>query len=261
MQHAVPAAGDGDMRGEVLHFDEGQGFGYISGADGNPYTFRREDLRRQVPIAKGMSVEFEGSAGQARNVFLIHDLAAATQSAAAPSPWPAAVAPPAVPAVGSQQFGRDGHLDGTPSMGLWSYFWNCLTTNYVTFRGRARRKEYWGYFLFWTISMVVIMGAGLFLDAAGGRLGNDMPIASVSAFGLFMLATLLPSLAVTVRRIHDIGLSGWFYLLVLVPYVGSLIVFVFSLIPTQTYPNKWGPVPAGIRIPPPYMPTPTPPAT
>ncbi len=43
------------MRGEVLHFDEGQGFGYISGADGNPYTFRREDLRRQTAIAKGMT--------------------------------------------------------------------------------------------------------------------------------------------------------------------------------------------------------------
>lgn len=250
------------MRGEVLHFDEGQGFGYISGADGNPYTFRREDLRRQVPISKGMTVEFEGAAGQARNVFLIHDLAAAAPPAASRSPWPSAAATPAVPAAASQQFGRYGHLDATPSMGLWGYFWNSLTTNYVTFRGRARRKEYWGYFLFWTIAMVVITGAAVAIDAAADNLySNDPPMVTIVAVVIFFLGTLLPSLAVTVRRIHDIGLSGWFYLLVLVPYVGSLIVFVFSLIPTQTYPNKWGPVPAGIRIPPPYVPGPTPPAT
>jgi uncharacterized membrane protein YhaH (DUF805 family) len=51
---------------------------------------------------------------------------------------------------------------------------------------------------------------------------------------------------VTVRRIHDLGLSGWFYLLVFVPYVGSLIIFVFTVMPTQKNENKWGPVPAGI---------------
>ncbi|MDO8933008.1 MAG: DUF805 domain-containing protein, partial [Rhodocyclaceae bacterium] len=62
-------------------------------------------------------------------------------------------------------------------------------------------------------------------------------------------------------RLHDIGLSGWFYLLVFVPSVGSLIIFVMTLIPSQKHDNKWGPVPHGIRIPAPYTPTPTPTAT
>lgn len=250
------------MRGEVLHFDEGQGFGYISGADGNPYTFRREDLRRQGPIAKGMTVEFEGSAGQARNVLPIHDLAAGGSSAAAPSPWQA-TAPAPAPSV--PQFGRDGQLEPLQSTSLWSYFKGCLTEKYATFRGRARRKEYWGYFLFWQIAMIVLVGGGFALDAAADRLGSDFPIVGATVFGVFMLATLLPSLAVSIRRIHDIGLSGWFYLLILVPYVGGLIILVFSLIPSQTWPNKWGPVPTGIRIPPPFVPppaaAPTPPAT
>ena len=50
------------------------------------------------------------------------------------------------------------------------------------------------------------------------------------------------------RRQHDIGLSGWFYLLILIPYVGGLIIFVFTLIPSQKHDNKWGPVPYGVRV-------------
>ena len=65
---------------------------------------------------------------------------------------------------------------------------------------------------------------------------------------LFLLATFLPGLALVVRRQHDIGLSGWFYLLVLIPYVGGLIVFVFTLIPSQKHDNKWGPVPYGVKV-------------
>jgi len=67
-----------------------------------------------------------------------------------------------------------------------------------------------------------------------------------------VLATIVPSIAITVRRQHDIGLSGWFYLLILLPYLGGMIIFVFSLIPSQKHENKWGPVPAGVRLPAPY---------
>lgn len=248
------------MRGEVLHFDEVQGFGFISGADGNPYTFRREDLRRQTPISKGMAVEFESSAGQAKGVFPIRvmDQAAPVSRPSVPSVAAPGAAFSAAAANDSQQFGRYGHLDDAAATGLWGYFWRCLTTNFVTFRGRARRKEYWGYFLFWLIAMFVVSGIGLALDGGAGFLdGSEVPVFTISAVALFILATLLPSLAVTIRRIHDIGLSGWFYLLVFVPYVGSMIIFVFSLIPTQTHANKWGPVPAGIRVPPPFTPPPT----
>ncbi|TIW32039.1 MAG: DUF805 domain-containing protein, partial [Mesorhizobium sp.] len=47
------------MRGEVLHYDEDQGFGFITGADGNRYTFAREDLRREASMARGTAIEFQ----------------------------------------------------------------------------------------------------------------------------------------------------------------------------------------------------------
>ncbi len=225
------------MRGEVLHYDEAQGFGFISGADGNRYTFRREDLRREATLTKGTAVEFEARDGQASNVFSIR----ATVQAA----------PPSVP----QQFGRNASagfeppamISGPPALGLWGYFRRCFGSSYANFRERARRKEYWGYYLFWMLSFFVLMAASIALDAAMGNLsGNDVPFVTMIVSVLFVLASIVPSIAVTVRRIHDIGLSGWFYLLIFLPYVGGIIIFVFSLIPSQAHENKWGPVPAGI---------------
>lgn len=243
------------MRGEVLHYDEGQGFGFITGSDGSRYTFTREDLRREAPMSKGTQVEFQASGGQARDVFAIR-----AQLGAAP----AAAASPAAP-----HFGRDAVSSTTASVppasasagpaptGLWNSFWLGITSNYANFRGRARRKEYWGFYLFWIAFFVLAAVAGLVADSAAGNLDiyGEIPVGVVIAIVGFVLVTFIPCVAITVRRQHDIGLSGWFFLLILVPYVGNLIVFVFSLIPSQTHENKWGPVPAGIRIPQPFTPT------
>jgi len=246
------------MRGEVLHYDQTQGFGFAAGADGNRYTFAREDLRGTAIPDKGTQIEFQPSGSQARDVFAIHAQVGVAQTAAA--------APAAATSV--PQFGRRGSdqevsaysgvaaTTGPASTGLWSYFWRSLTTNYASFGARARRKEYWGYYLFWAITAVALSAIGFGIDGTLGNLdaGVEEPIAGLALPGLFVLATLLPSIAVTVRRIHDLGLSGWFYLLIVLPYVGSLIIFVFALIPSQKHENKWGPVPTGVRIPPPYVP-------
>ncbi|MEO5324689.1 DUF805 domain-containing protein [Mesorhizobium sp. CC13] len=252
------------MRGEVLHYNQAEGFGFITGADGNRYAFAREDMRQAATMGKGTQVEFTPSGGQARDVFAIH----------APIERPAAPIPQAGRSV--PRFGRSGATDSmspltgyapapTPSYasdsgastGLWSYFRQAITTHYVNFRGRARRKEYWGYVLFWLIAVTALAIAGFAVDAATGNLDAGMgePVIGFALPGLFVVATLLPGLAVTIRRIHDLGLSGWFYLLILLPYVGGLIIFVFTLIPSQKHENRWGPVPAGVRIPTPYAPT------
>jgi uncharacterized membrane protein YhaH (DUF805 family)/cold shock CspA family protein len=216
------------MRGEVLHYDDEQGFGFINGVDGKRYAFERSDLRRLVPVGKGTVVEFQIDGATAREIFIIRS----DTRASAPA-----------------QFGRDAIAAEPESTGLWSYFVRTLTSNYANFRGRARRKEYWGYVLFMTILMVIALGIGIALDSNAGNLdGTEIPAVTLAAVGLLILATLLPGIALTVRRQHDIGLSGWFYLLILVPYVGSLIVFVFTLIPSQKHDNKWGPVPYGVRI-------------
>lgn len=237
------------MRGEVLHYDENQGFGFIAGADGNRYAFARENLRREFPVSKGTLVEFKEGGGQARDIFSIRG-----ESPSRPGVTPMPESP--------QHFGRLA-INDTPSPGLWRYFCNGLSTNYANFRGRARRKEYWGYYLFWVIALMLLSIAGLAVDAALGNLdaGNELLMASLAAPGLFVLATLVPGIAMCVRRQHDIGLSGWFFLLIFVPYIGNLIIFVFSLIPSQKHENKWGPVPAGVHIPPAFVPGPVTPGT
>jgi uncharacterized membrane protein YhaH (DUF805 family)/cold shock CspA family protein len=236
------------MRGEVLHYDEDQGFGFITGADGNRYTFTRENLRRQTAMPKGTAVEFQAGGGQARDVFSIAAQAASPAADAATSAAPAQANPaPAAVASQAQPFGRSAEPAGPTD--LWSYFWRAMTGNYFNFAGRARRKEYWGYCLFWTIALLVVIGVGVFTDVQIGNFDNiEMPAVTIGLFGAFLLATFFPSLGMIVRRLHDLGLSGWLCLLILIPTFGSLIILVFALIPTQGRENQWGPVPAGVRV-------------
>jgi len=233
------------MRGEVIQYEDDLGLGFIAGSDGVRYAFEKTDLRRLAPLGKGTSVEFQPVGERAKEIFVVRASAAT-----------AVVAPP----VGSP-FGRapTARLAEAPSgtagesLGLWSYFTRGLSENYVNFRGRARRKEYWGFHLFWFIAVMLLVAAGMTIDASLGNLDAERPIAVFALPILFALATLLPGIAVTVRRIHDLGLSGWFYLLFFVPSVGSLIILVFALIPSQKYDNKWGPVPAGVPVPDPAV--------
>lgn len=237
------------MRGEVLHYDEDQGFGFITGADGNRYTFTRENLRRQTSMPKGTTVEFQAGGGQARDVFSITAQPASPAAEAAKSAAPAQASPaPAAGATPAQNFGRAAE-PAAEATDLWGYFWRGVTQNYFNFAGRARRKEYWGYCLFWTIALMVLIGIGVFTDAEIGNFDNaEVPAMTVGLFGLFLLATFLPSLGMIVRRLHDLGLTGWLCLLILIPTFGSLIILVFALIPTQGRENQWGPVPAGVRV-------------
>ncbi|TGQ74604.1 MAG: DUF805 domain-containing protein [Mesorhizobium sp.] len=236
------------MRGEVLHYDEVQGFGFIAGADGNRYTFRREDLRRETAMSNGAAVEFLPADGQARDVFSV---AAQTAAAAVDAGATAASAPagntPAGASPQAQHFGR--FSEPAEPTDLWSYFWRGVTQNYFNFASRARRKEYWGYCLFWTITLLVVVGIGVLADAEMGNFDRaEVPAMTVGLFGLFLLATFLPNLGMIVRRLHDIGLSGWLCLVILIPTIGSLAILVFALIPTQARENQWGPVPVGVRV-------------
>ena len=103
-----------------------------------------------------------------------------------------------------------------------------LTENYANFRGRAQRSEFWWFVLF-TFVCTVALGA----------------VADLLA-GLFSLAVLLPAIGVAVRRLHDVDRSGWWYLLVLIPVLGPLIlVFAFYIHPGTPGANRFGPDPLG----------------
>lgn len=108
---------------------------------------------------------------------------------------------------------------------------------YVTFSGRARRKEYWMFILFNLIFSIV----ATILDSVLGTRNPDTGYGIVS--GLYSLAVLLPSLAVLVRRLHDIGKSGWWFFISLIPIVGVIWLLVLLATDSQPGDNQYGPNP------------------
>jgi uncharacterized membrane protein YhaH (DUF805 family) len=122
---------------------------------------------------------------------------------------------------------------------------------YADFSGRSRRKEYWMFQLgliiasIAMVAVVAVIGGGMGDMADGGG-----PLAGIGLmiFGVFILAIIIPSIAVQVRRFHDQDKSGWLVLLNLIPYLGGLIVFVFMFLEGTAGPNRFGPDPkAGER--------------
>jgi len=120
------------------------------------------------------------------------------------------------------------------------WFLEALTKKYATFEGRARRTEYWYFMLFYFLAFV----AFAIVDGVTGTLDEEAGIGLLS--GLFVLATLIPTIAVLVRRLHDTDRSGWWALLNLVPLVGGLVLLVFTVLDSQPGANRFGPNPKGI---------------
>lgn len=109
---------------------------------------------------------------------------------------------------------------------------------YAVFSGRARRKEYWFFALFNLIFAIVAM----FLDQAFGTVFTiqGVPIMYGFIYVAYALFTFLPGLAVTVRRLHDVGKSGWFFFIVLIPVIGAIWLLVLMCTAGQPGMNKWG---------------------
>ena len=106
---------------------------------------------------------------------------------------------------------------------------------YAVFRGRARRKEFW---VFWLVHLLILVAIS-FVDAALGTAEDDVGFGFLGYYAL----TFLPALAVSVRRLHDTGRSGWWILLNAVPVVGSLVVLAFSAMDGAPGDNEYGPNP------------------
>ncbi|QFF98434.1 DUF805 domain-containing protein [Psychrobacillus glaciei] len=100
--------------------------------------------------------------------------------------------------------------------------------NYVGFTGRARRTEYWMFTLINTIISFILYFLGVFADSV-----SFLPV-------LYELAIFLPALAVLIRRLHDTGRSGWWVLISFIPFVGSIIILVFTFLDSQENDNKYG---------------------
>jgi len=108
---------------------------------------------------------------------------------------------------------------------------------YVTFSGRARRKEYWMFVLFNLIFAIVAMVLDNVLGLANEQTGYGI------IYTLYTLGVLLPSLAVGVRRLHDIGKSGWWLFISLIPLIGAIWLLVLMATDSQPGDNQYGPNP------------------
>jgi len=121
-----------------------------------------------------------------------------------------------------------------------NYFIDCLTKKYACFSGRARRQEYWLFVLFNII-------AGIIIGVISGVLVGVTKVTAFAYLGsIYNLAVLIPGFAVLFRRLHDIGKSGWWWLIGLIPFVGWIVLIVFCCLDSQPGENQYGPNPKGL---------------
>jgi uncharacterized membrane protein YhaH (DUF805 family) len=212
------------MRGEVLKPDDAEGPGLILGEDGKRYHFTAARVHRSAALPAGAAVDFIALGEDARDIYPL--------SGGRPVLPPPNTDAAYIPAV------------STKSEGMFRYFLRALSRNYFQFYGRARRAEYWGYTLFYVITLIVcfiadsVVSAFVFSAYADSEYGF-LPIFIL----LFYVYSIIPGISITVRRLHDQDMSGWLYLLNIIPYIGPIILFILMFFDSRPNPNKHGPSP------------------
>lgn len=121
------------------------------------------------------------------------------------------------------------------------WYKTAMFDNYANFSGRARRSEYWYFRLATALLFFVFIFLGGILTAILGTTAG-LSIA-VGLFCLYAIASIIPSLAVTVRRMHDIGKSGWTVLVSLIPLAGPIWILVLLITEGEHGENYYGPDP------------------
>ncbi len=127
-------------------------------------------------------------------------------------------------------------------------YYLAVLRKYAVFEGRASRSEYWWF----TLVNVII---SLLLTIANGSLSAEGSMNILA--GIYGLLVFIPSLAVTVRRLHDIGKSGWWILIGIIPLIGTIVLLVFAVMESNPESNEYGPKPSNNMS----GPTPTEPTT
>lgn len=119
---------------------------------------------------------------------------------------------------------------------MFEWYLKVVRDNYANFKGRARRSEYW----YFTLGNVII-SLGLFLfTILLSSVGGGIDTIGLVIYILYTLAMIVPSLAVIVRRLHDVGKSGWFYFVSLIPIIGGIWILVVLVTEGDRGPNEYG---------------------
>jgi len=108
---------------------------------------------------------------------------------------------------------------------------------YTEFSGRARRKEYWYFVLFNSIVSIILIS----IDSMVGTLNMEAGYGVFST--IYSLAVFLPTLGVAIRRLHDIGKSGWWILIGFIPLIGAIVLIIFFVKDSQPGDSQYGPNP------------------
>ncbi len=117
------------------------------------------------------------------------------------------------------------------------YYKKVVFENYANFNGRARRSEYW----YFALGNLIILIIAAILDNVLGLTFDMVPYGYL--YLLVALAVFIPGLAVAVRRLHDVGKSGWFYFIALIPIVGAIWLLVLFCTEGNSGENEYGPDP------------------
>ena len=175
------------MRGHITSYDSTTHTGVIKGEDGAAYIFARHDIQTGAEIVEGHSVEFVPNGSTATNIIIL-----AGTFEDQPRAEPAA----AFAAAANSAF------TATPPSQAYDF-----KSALLSFQGRLRRQHFW-------ISWLILLGAGVVL--------GWIPILG----GLISLALIWPNLAITVKRLHDMGKSGWF---AVIPWVANIVGFIMII--------------------------------
>lgn len=213
------------MRGEVLKPDDREGPGLILGEDGRRYLFTAARVHKGASLAPGNAVDFIPLGEDARDIYLL-------------------AAPAASPAPSIRRPAQDVTAASARSDGLFTYYLRAVTRDYFKFTGRSRRAEYWSFLGVSIVLLTACVIADTYLSEAFFGVSIDgEPDFTPMTSALFYIYSIVPSLSMTVRRLHDQGMSGWMLLLNFIPYLGGLILFILMFFDSHRQPNKHGPSP------------------
>ncbi len=208
------------MKGQILDFSIQAG-GLISSEDGKRYPFKNEEWKEQGIPTRGMKVDFDvDEDGQAVAVYKA--LGASSTGGVT-----------TVLQNASQTRNENGQLS------LFALFLETLTKRYAQFSGRASKREFWGYMLFRMVAVVAIFFVAVIMFAINESLGSIFNLLC----WLFGIALVIPDLSVGVRRLHDIGKSGWWFLIGFVPLIGPIWLIILWCQASVNEDNQWGGLP------------------